>query len=934
MAKLDITRRDYSKIFERPTTETHEFRLTPFRGHVLEVTDVHFNLDSAVFLPDIDLQAPVTTCTDRYASGLAILRAALLHARRNPARKLLIVGHADTSGAASYNQPLSVKRANAVYHALMGNRAEWVTISHGQHKTEDYKRILQWVHYLWGWPCDPGPVNNTANQQSRNATKEFQKAYNVEFSASIAEDGDMGPQTWGAMFDVYMGVLKDMLLTDDAGLASLRSGLQFLDGARKSVGCGEHHPIDAPGINGRRSAINRRVEMLFFDPDEAPLLDCHPSASSCTPSLCEIYNGLMYRIVPFLPEPLPPYPPMQVSLQYGQVDKLFPTIAANTHTDPGIRARLQAIGFLYEALDGPSIATIASAAWDHFRDVFSQPTEAGAAAHLKSLVESTILDGNALPAPGAFKKVRLPGTYCITPANGDAFFNSPGAGAHSYRHFEETRIWTANPALGLIPIEAKVEARRNGRLSPAPAGVKVHFQLIPPDAVPATEAAPAPRATSVTGSVNSGSTFNMTGHPNQYVTTEKARNPGAAPDPQAQNAHNSVGGKRGNAAAGADHLVNVWETGTQHGDFHSGAPALNTGVASSHANAVMVETNAAGFADGILMPSWVGGDCYKVRAFLDPVCMNASNGTEGFAVKAETGTMVVWRILRFSRYLRWDYPAGVATAPTMGPLPTFDISGFIASEYKKSWMDVTVEPAATAPRAITEAEWRAGMRAAKAAVQARIASGSVTLTQPYNIAALFREVNQTAAIENVLSRAQYDAAIPTFPPRPGGWQTATGDASYRNNMAVLFHAIREEFLEHFTKNALSGVTIFQSPVISTLFFDPATPGGPYDNSGWGDNRRGCWVLFGQNAYTGPTAGMPYDHNANALHETGHVLYGVHQYTRAAQVNSSTGGNFDEHDYHDLCIMGYMRCQADFCGRCLLNHAGWDTRPMPANSPGP
>jgi hypothetical protein len=80
--------------------------------------------------------------------------------------------------------------------------------------------------------------------------------------------------------------------------------------------------------------------------------------------------------------------------------------------------------------------------------------------------------------------------------------------------------------------------------------------------------------------------------------------------------------------------------------------------------------------------------------------------------------------------------------------------------------------------------------------------------------------------------------------------------------------------------------------------------------------------------------MPYDATHNTLHETGHVLYGVHQYTDTNQVNSSTGGIFDEHDYHDLCIMGYMSCAGGFCGRCVLNHGGWNTRAMPANNPGP
>jgi len=46
---IDITRRDHNQTFQKPTTQNHQFRLQPFRGYVLEVEDVHFHHDSAVF---------------------------------------------------------------------------------------------------------------------------------------------------------------------------------------------------------------------------------------------------------------------------------------------------------------------------------------------------------------------------------------------------------------------------------------------------------------------------------------------------------------------------------------------------------------------------------------------------------------------------------------------------------------------------------------------------------------------------------------------------------------------------------------------------------------------------------------------------------------------------------------------------------------------
>ena len=121
--------------------------------------------------------------------------------------------------------------------------------------------------------------------------------------------------------------------------------------------------------------------------------------------------------------------------------------------------------------------------------------------------------------------------------------------------------------------------------------------------------------------------------------------------------------------------------------------------------------------------------------------------------------------------------------------------------------------------------------------------------------------------------------------------------------------------------------------------DPSS--GNWLRSGWGGMRRGCYIAFGTTVYTNPS--FPYDHNSNCMHESGHTMYCPHQYTDGAQVNvgpgGSSGGGFDEHDYHDLCVMGYMSRrttagQADFCGRCVLLFAGYDTHAMPANSPGP
>lgn len=308
MTETLVTRRQAREKADRLTGALHVFRLRPRKALVLEVEDLHFHHDSAVLLPDYEVTQHVPDGAghqDRI-TGLAVLRACYLHAKKNPAQKTLVTGHTDTTGAASYNLTLSQMRADHVLYALLGERDKWAQIAQDKHKVEDYQLILKWIARVNGWDCDPGPVDNQRGPKTQAATKKFQQTYNKEFKASIAEDGAVGPQTWKAFFDIYMQELKEMLKTDDGGLAGLRQGLHFLNDGRKTVGCGEHNPIEASRFDNYRSSINRRVEIIFFDPGEEPQMQCHPGASSCVPEKCEIYNPQLYRFKHIPVEPITP----------------------------------------------------------------------------------------------------------------------------------------------------------------------------------------------------------------------------------------------------------------------------------------------------------------------------------------------------------------------------------------------------------------------------------------------------------------------------------------------------------------------------------------------------------------------------------------------------------------------------------------------------
>ena len=95
MARFRIIRRYPEESFSIQSGALHEFQLSPLQGQVLEMEDVHFNHDSAVLLPgfgDCDPDAP----EPERVTGIAVLAAALSHARDNPEKQLLAAGHTDT----------------------------------------------------------------------------------------------------------------------------------------------------------------------------------------------------------------------------------------------------------------------------------------------------------------------------------------------------------------------------------------------------------------------------------------------------------------------------------------------------------------------------------------------------------------------------------------------------------------------------------------------------------------------------------------------------------------------------------------------------------------------------------------------------------------------------------------------------------------------
>jgi hypothetical protein len=86
-----------------------------------------------------------------------------------------------------------------------------------------------------------------------------------------------------------------LLDVDATGLERLRGNLHFADDDRRSVGCGEAFPIDAPHRQAYRSQSNRRLELMFFEQRDVPPLRCHPAPGRCVPADCRVHDPRMYE---------------------------------------------------------------------------------------------------------------------------------------------------------------------------------------------------------------------------------------------------------------------------------------------------------------------------------------------------------------------------------------------------------------------------------------------------------------------------------------------------------------------------------------------------------------------------------------------------------------------------------------------------------------
>ncbi len=267
------------------------------KATVIEFHDALFRTNSCVVLPEGE-----TPSDDEHeaVTGVGLFATTLRFAEEHPKKKLFLAGHTDTTASEDFNQKLSEERAQCALALLEGDRERFATLTDERHTVADYKQILSWCSKAFPEmfaECDPGEVDDN-EFTGIEPLKKFQAAYNENKAAlgassqpDLAVDGDIGPKTWGAMFDVYQFGIREELGEDEAGVAKLREGLVFVDDERKALGFSEHHPVDQVGRDNVRSQSNRRVEVLFFDEGEEPDLKLAES----DPDISEIYLPAEYE---------------------------------------------------------------------------------------------------------------------------------------------------------------------------------------------------------------------------------------------------------------------------------------------------------------------------------------------------------------------------------------------------------------------------------------------------------------------------------------------------------------------------------------------------------------------------------------------------------------------------------------------------------------
>lgn len=220
---------------------------------VAEAYFLHFRFDSAFVEPC--LRPVLREIADRAAAASD--------------EKLLLVGHTDLVGSASYNQSLSERRARAVYAYLVFGRdpetaiAEWDTLRRRRPTgklpaLEDTWGTFQIQHMLQDVGYYVGNIDERESPELGQAIRDLQGDH------GLPRTGVMDDATWLVLIERYLSVDPQSVAEDRFFPNRGESGE---DGVVKWLGCGEQDPVRNTQDAWRP---NRRTEALFVRAAEIP----------------------------------------------------------------------------------------------------------------------------------------------------------------------------------------------------------------------------------------------------------------------------------------------------------------------------------------------------------------------------------------------------------------------------------------------------------------------------------------------------------------------------------------------------------------------------------------------------------------------------------------------------------------------------------------
>jgi hypothetical protein len=307
----------------------------------------------------------------------------------------------------------------------------------------------------------------------------------------------------------------------------------------------------------------------------------------------------------------------------------------------------------------------------------------------------------------------------------------------------------------------------------------------------------------------------------------------------------------------------------------------------------------------------------------------------------------------------------------IGPdLAAFQFATAIA-QFQVMYSELEIAPAIIAGQTLTAAQYQDALQWAIATAQSKLATYG--LTTPRDVAAMFSPEFQTPFLWDIRHPQQYNRMRGAVFPAAVAGASTNFDNYWLDADSIIYSTdgLLELFMRYIlggasaanpptpnlTRLSTPGINVLAAIATSRLFSAPAEinqvvpfngPNGSSQNTGIAIRERAATVYGGVTTYTG----WIYQGDGftkNTLHEIGHTLYLRHQYTgntnaAGVQIWTHAGANFcEDHDSpaananpiavpdqvpYDRCLMGYLPCDGDFCGKCHLKLRGWDIAQLP------